>query len=95
MKYKTKPCEIEAVQWEGHNIDEIIKFTNGLEKNYCPCRGLRACYIYINIRRLYEGKRRRLHHKGIAWGILSLQTRYISQKIRTVRIKGVEQNEKI
>ena len=28
-KYKTKPCEIEAVKWEGNNFKEIIKFTNG------------------------------------------------------------------
>lgn len=26
MKYKTKPCEIEAIQWTGNNLDEIIDF---------------------------------------------------------------------
>ena len=67
MKFRTKPCEIEAVQWEGHNIDKIYKW---IRKNYYPCRGLRACYIYINIRRLYEGKRRRLHHQRTTRGIL-------------------------
>ena len=29
MKYKTKPCEIEAIKWTGENTDEISKFTNG------------------------------------------------------------------
>ena len=27
-KYRTKPCEIEAVQWKGDNLDEIIQFTD-------------------------------------------------------------------
>ena len=27
MKYKTKPCEIEAVKWTGSNTVEISKFT--------------------------------------------------------------------
>ena len=40
MRYRTKPCEIEAVQWEGHNIEEIIKFTNGLEKHIIRVEGL-------------------------------------------------------
>ena len=40
MKFRTKPCEIEAVQWEGHNLDEIIKFTNGLEKHIIRVEGL-------------------------------------------------------
>lgn len=25
-KYKTKPCEIEAIQWTGNNIKEILVF---------------------------------------------------------------------
>jgi hypothetical protein len=28
MRYKTKPCEIEAVQWTGENLTEILRFTN-------------------------------------------------------------------
>lgn len=28
-KYKTKPCEIEAIQWTGDNIDEVLEFTEG------------------------------------------------------------------
>ena len=28
MKYKTKPCEIEAMIWNGKNKEEIIHFTN-------------------------------------------------------------------
>ena len=27
MRYKAKPCEIEAVQWTGHNLEEIMQFT--------------------------------------------------------------------
>ncbi len=26
MKYKTKPCEIEAVQWTGLNLEDIKEF---------------------------------------------------------------------
>ena len=40
MRYRTKPCEIEAVQWEGHNLEEIIKFANGLEKHIIRVEGL-------------------------------------------------------
>ena len=25
-RYKTKPCEIEAIQWMGDNLEEIIRF---------------------------------------------------------------------
>ena len=27
-KYKTKPCEIEAIKWTSDNFEEIAKFTN-------------------------------------------------------------------
>lgn len=27
-KYKTKPCEIEAIKWDGDNFKEIAEFTN-------------------------------------------------------------------
>lgn len=26
MKFRTKPCEIEAVQWTGRNVAEIMRF---------------------------------------------------------------------
>ena len=26
MKFRTKPCEIEAVQWTGRNVVEIMRF---------------------------------------------------------------------
>ena len=26
MKFRTKPCEIEAVQWTGRNVKEIMRF---------------------------------------------------------------------
>ena len=29
-KYKTKPCEIEAVQWDGSNQKEIMDFVGDL-----------------------------------------------------------------
>lgn len=27
-KYKTKPCEIEAIQWTGDNLKEVLEFAN-------------------------------------------------------------------
>lgn len=32
MKYKTKPCEINAMEWTGDNMQEIIQFANTPEK---------------------------------------------------------------
>ena len=42
MKFRTKPCEIEAVQWTGRNVVEIMRFvknesaiiTNGVPVSY-------------------------------------------------------------
>lgn len=28
MKFRTKPCEIEVVQWTGENLTEILRFAN-------------------------------------------------------------------
>lgn len=28
-RYRTKPCEIEAVQWNGDNEQELLDFTKG------------------------------------------------------------------
>ena len=25
-RYKTKPCEVEALEWNGHNLEEIKEF---------------------------------------------------------------------
>lgn len=33
-KYKTKPCEIEAVQWDGFNLKEISEFVGESSVNY-------------------------------------------------------------
>ena len=33
MKFRTKPCEIEAVQWIGENLTEILKFAHALRFN--------------------------------------------------------------
>lgn len=27
-RYKTKPCEIEAIQWTGSNLKEVLEFAN-------------------------------------------------------------------
>lgn len=27
-KYKTRPCEIEVIKWDGNNFKEIAEFTN-------------------------------------------------------------------
>lgn len=32
-RYKTKPCEIEAIQFTNASIDEVIEFTEG-KHNY-------------------------------------------------------------
>lgn len=32
-KYKTKPCEIEAVQWDGFNLKEIREFVDKSSEN--------------------------------------------------------------
>lgn len=32
MKYKTKPVEIEAIEWTGENMDEILVFTGKEEQ---------------------------------------------------------------
>ena len=29
MKYRKKPVVIEAMQWDGKNLDEVIKFCSG------------------------------------------------------------------
>ena len=37
MKYRKKPVEIEAVQWTGENLNEIIEFVDGrlnYERNF-------------------------------------------------------------
>lgn len=41
MKYKTKPCEIEAIEWTGRNQDELKNF--GGESLEFTKKGL---YIY-------------------------------------------------
>ena len=36
MKYKTKPCEIDAIQWNGRNLEEIKDFVgDSLVYNIC------------------------------------------------------------
>lgn len=37
-KYKTKPCEIEAVEWNGRNIREILHFMDeNFNMDFIPC----------------------------------------------------------
>ena len=39
-KYRTKPCEIEAIQWKPDNTDEVIRFCKDrAEHNYTIPRG--------------------------------------------------------
>lgn len=33
MKVRIKPVEVEAVQWKGNNINEILKFTGNTQEN--------------------------------------------------------------
>ena len=40
MRYKTKPCEIEAVQWTGQNIKEIMQFTTDKDNIHIKDREL-------------------------------------------------------
>jgi len=66
--YKKKPCYTEAVQWNGSNLEEIVKFagSNNLEisgDNECPdikvrtLQGLAICelgdYILKGIKDFY------------------------------------------
>lgn len=50
MKYRTKPCEIEAVQWNGTNEEEILLFTNGYASFFPKHLGnvddMKVLYIY-------------------------------------------------
>lgn len=32
MRYRTKPCEVEAINWTGHNFDDVNSFVNGMCK---------------------------------------------------------------
>ena len=40
MKFKKKPVIIEAIQWNGENIDEIIRFVKARNLNYDRKNGL-------------------------------------------------------
>lgn len=33
-KYRKKPVTIEAIQWTGENLSEIVEFTEGKVKNH-------------------------------------------------------------
>lgn len=49
-KYKTKPCEIEAIQWTGENLEEIEEFAkDGIEYNEVKdgCGKIIAYEIYV------------------------------------------------
>lgn len=32
MRFRKKPVEVEAIVWNGHNVDEIKAFCNGAER---------------------------------------------------------------
>lgn len=46
-RYRTKPCEIEAVQFTNDNFKEIVAFTNG-EAHNC-CKGMVDGKAYCDI----------------------------------------------
>ena len=39
MKYRKKPVVIEAIQWDGENLDEVMTFCNGDASNELMARG--------------------------------------------------------
>lgn len=53
MKYRTKPVEIEAIQWTGYNLEEIKQFVGeSLEYNILDTAwevGKGRPYIYLRI----------------------------------------------
>lgn len=46
-KYKTKPCEIEAIQFTRDNMQEIIAFTKGDAYNFYLSLEENLSYCYI------------------------------------------------
>ena len=56
MKYKTRPVEIEAIQWTGHNLEEIKQFVGeSLEYDILDTAwevGKGRQHIYMKIRTL-------------------------------------------
>ena len=56
MKYKTRPVEIEAIQWTGHNLEEIKQFVGeSLEYDILDTAwevGKGRPHIYMKIRTL-------------------------------------------
>lgn len=55
-KYRTKPCEIEAIQWNGANLKEIKEFVGeSLIYNICDTAwevGKGRPYVYVKIKTL-------------------------------------------
>jgi hypothetical protein len=57
MLYRKKPIVIEALQWKGNNLEEVMNFIGSEFKykqgtsyytckfNYCPALGLRLCTL--------------------------------------------------
>ena len=45
MKYRKKPVVIEAVQWDGENLDEVMTFCNGDASYELMARGASGLVI--------------------------------------------------
>lgn len=66
MRYRTKPCEIEAVQFNGHNFEEIKEFA----KSYClDAEIVNGMCVSLIISTL-EGKMKASHGDYIIKGLL-------------------------
>jgi len=50
MKYRKKAVVIEAVQWKGNNVAEILEFVNhnDIRINSCESEGVQKEELYIN-----------------------------------------------
>lgn len=48
-RYKTKPCEIEAIQFTKENWKEIQNFTNGEAKNFFITQDKEACCEVVTL----------------------------------------------
>lgn len=65
-KYKTKPCEIEAIKWTGDNFEEISKFTN--------------CKAYMEL--MYSSMKEELIIKTLEGDMMSTVGDYIIKGLR-------------
>ena len=81
MKYRKKPLEVEAIQWNGNNFDEIMNFVGDFHGNkvaYENAEELAYSTGEITIRTLEDGADGRAKHvasKG-DWIIQGVQGKF-------------------